>query len=84
MIHLDRIEHSDGIDLDKTDKSKECKICHYNYFLQLYLQKIKKLFENNFFNKHLRWLLLKVDELTIVLNNSSIVQLMSCNLLTLQ
>ena len=35
MIHLDRIEDSDGIDLDKTDKSKECKICHYNYFLQL-------------------------------------------------
>ena len=26
MIQLDRT------DLDKTDKSKECKICHYNYF----------------------------------------------------
>ena len=35
MIHLDRIEDSEGIDLDKTDKSKECKICHYNYLLQL-------------------------------------------------
>ena len=32
MIHLDRIEDSERIDLDKTDKSKECKICHYNYF----------------------------------------------------
>ena len=32
MILLDRIEDSEGIDLDKTDKSKECKICHYNYF----------------------------------------------------
>ena len=32
MIHLDRIEDSEEIDLDKTDKSKECKICHYNYF----------------------------------------------------
>ena len=32
MIQLDRIEDSEGIDLDKTDKSKECKICHYNYF----------------------------------------------------
>ena len=32
MILLDKIEDSEGIDLDKTDKSKECKICHYNYF----------------------------------------------------
>ena len=32
MIQLDRIDDSEGIDLDKTDKSKECKICHYNYF----------------------------------------------------
>ena len=32
MIQLDRIEDSEGIDLEKTDKSKECKICHYNDF----------------------------------------------------
>ena len=32
MTQLDRIEDSEGIDLDKTDKSKECKIYHYNYF----------------------------------------------------
>ena len=32
MIHLGRIEHSEGIDLDKPGKSKQCKICHYNYF----------------------------------------------------
>ena len=32
MIQLDRIEDSEGTELDKTDKSKECKICHYNYF----------------------------------------------------
>ena len=32
MIDLDRIEDSEGIDLGKTDKLKECKICHYNYF----------------------------------------------------
>ena len=31
MIQLDRIEDSEGIDLYKIDKSKECKICHYNY-----------------------------------------------------
>ena len=32
MTQLDRFEDSEGIDLDETDKSKECKICHYNYF----------------------------------------------------
>ena len=32
MIQLDRIEDFEGIELDKTDKSKEYKICHYNYF----------------------------------------------------
>ena len=32
MMQLDKIEDSQEIDLDKTDKSKECEICHYNYF----------------------------------------------------
>ena len=32
MIEPDRIEDYEGIDLDKTDKSKECKIFLYNYF----------------------------------------------------
>ena len=32
MIQLDRIEDSEGINLDKTKKLKECKICNYNYF----------------------------------------------------
>ena len=31
MIQLDRIKDSGGTD-DKSDQSKECKICHYNYF----------------------------------------------------
>ena len=32
MIQVDRIEDSQGIDLEKTEKSKESRICHYNYF----------------------------------------------------
>ena len=32
MIQIDRIEDSEAVDLDKTDKSKECKTYHYNYF----------------------------------------------------
>ena len=32
MIQLDRIEDSERIGLNKTDRLKECKVCHYNYF----------------------------------------------------
>ena len=32
MMQLHRIEHSIGNDHNKTDESKECKICHYNDF----------------------------------------------------
>ena len=33
MLEYDRIDISEGIDLNKSDKSKECDICHYWYFL---------------------------------------------------
>ena len=33
MLKYDRIDISKGIDVNKTDKSKECKFCHYCYFL---------------------------------------------------
>ena len=33
MIYYDRIDVSDGIDVNKTSASKECDICHYWYFL---------------------------------------------------
>ena len=33
MLKYDRINISEGIDVDKTDKSKECMFCHYWYFL---------------------------------------------------
>ena len=32
MMQLHIIEDSEGIDLNETDKSKECKICYYSYF----------------------------------------------------
>ena len=32
MMQLHKIEDSRGIDLNKSDKSKECKIFHYNNF----------------------------------------------------
>ena len=33
MLEYDRIDISEGIDIDKANASKECDICHYWYFL---------------------------------------------------
>ena len=32
MLHYERIDISEGIDFDKSDKPKESMICHYWYF----------------------------------------------------
>ena len=32
MLEYDRIDISEGIDINKINTSKECKICHYWYF----------------------------------------------------
>ena len=33
MLEYDRIDISEGIDMSKTNKSRECNIYHYWYFL---------------------------------------------------
>ena len=33
MLEYDRIDISEGIDINKTNASKECEICHYSHFL---------------------------------------------------
>ena len=33
MLEYDRIDLSDGIDINKTNASKKCEMCHYWYFL---------------------------------------------------
>ena len=33
MLYFDIIYVSEGIDINKTNASKECDICHYWYFL---------------------------------------------------
>ena len=33
MLEYDRIDISEGVDMDKTNKSKECHICHYYWYL---------------------------------------------------
>ena len=37
MLEYDRISISEGIDVNKTNASKECDICHYWYFKILVL-----------------------------------------------
>ena len=32
MLQYERIDVSEGVDLNKSDKSKECIICHFWYF----------------------------------------------------
>ena len=32
MLHYERIDVSEGTDINKSDKSKKCMICHYWYF----------------------------------------------------
>ena len=33
MLEYDRIDLSEGIDVNKTSNSRECSFCHYYYFL---------------------------------------------------
>ena len=33
MLKYDKIDISEGIDVNKTDESKECMLCHFWYFL---------------------------------------------------
>ena len=33
MLECDRIDISEGIDVNKTNESRECMFCHYWYFL---------------------------------------------------
>ena len=38
MLEYDRIDISEGIDVNKTNLSKECDICHYWYFKDIDLK----------------------------------------------
>ena len=34
-VFYNKIDISEGIDINKSNKSKECMVCHYWYFLDL-------------------------------------------------
>ena len=38
MIHFDKNDISEGIDVNITNASKECDVCHYPYFLNYTFQ----------------------------------------------
>ena len=35
MLYYEKINVSEGIGITKSDKSKECMVCHYGYFFDL-------------------------------------------------
>ena len=35
MLQYEKIDFSEGIDINKSNKSKECMICHYWYFKEI-------------------------------------------------
>ena len=35
MLEYDRIDVSEGIDVNKTSSSRECSLCHYYYYYYL-------------------------------------------------
>ena len=35
MLECDRIDLSEGIDVNKTSNSRACSFCHYHYFLDI-------------------------------------------------
>ena len=64
MLYYDRINVSEGIDLDKTSVSKESVVCHYYYFLNLRLK-----FQSNVCNRCHGLLMMSVNVSDIAILN---------------
>ena len=48
MLHYDRIDVSEGTDVNKASESKECDMCRYWYFLHCSTPSIKSPNKKNF------------------------------------
>ena len=46
MLHYQKVDVSEGIDVNKTSASKECELCHYWFFKDVGFK-----FEENFCNR---------------------------------
>ena len=47
MLQYERIDISEEIDFDESDKSKECMICHYWYFKDIGYKNLNRMFVIN-------------------------------------
>ena len=43
MVYSDRIDVPEETDINKTNESKECDVCHCWYFLEIFLS-LKRMF----------------------------------------
>ena len=64
MLYYDRIEVSEGIDVNKTSASKECDICHYWYFLNYSFK-----FQPNVYNRCHDLLMMSINLSNIAILN---------------
>ena len=62
MLYFDRIDVSEGTDVNKTSASKQCDFCHYLYFLNYSLK-----FQHNLCNRchHLLMMSIKISDIAI-------------------
>ena len=64
MVYYDRIDVSEGTDINKTSASKECNICRHWYFLNFSLK-----FQPNACNRYHVSLMMSVNLSDIVILN---------------
>ena len=64
MLYFDRIDVSEGTDVNKTSESKECDICHYLNFLNKDFK-----FQPNFCNRCHNLLMMSMNLCDIVVLN---------------
>ena len=65
MLHCDRIDVSEGIDVNKTSASKECDVCHYWHFLNDSFK-----FQTNVCNRCHGLLMMSVNLIDIAISNT--------------
>ena len=70
MLGYDKIDISEGIDINKTNLSKECDICHYLYFKDIGF-KYEPYIKENACRIHF-WYINKDDAINIM-NGSNLV-----------
>ena len=47
MLWYPKIDISEGIDINKTNASNECELCHYCFFLKILDLNVKNMFVIN-------------------------------------